>query len=688
MRIKASRLMLIFTLFASSLTIPSANAADGPGLLTSCVNALNDPAYTKSSLAILILGSGKTQADLEAAITNGTYSVWVATTSGAFGGSASSSAQDIFCGNGNDNSVLYLDANGGQHDFFFGGAGNDSVTGGIWDSTFFGGPGNDSVVSLSESSYFYGGTGTDSASNISTGTYISYFYEEGPTITSVTSNTGDGEYRAGQVIDIRVTFSQIVNVTGTPQITLETGSTDRTVNYSSGSGSTVLVFNYTIQAGDTSSDLSYVGSSSLSLNGGGIRQQPLNDATLTLPIPGATGSLSSNKALVIDTTAPTYSSAAVSADGNQVILTYSENLSATTAAVSAFSLTVGGTSRSISSVSIVSNTIMLNVSSPIRQSQTVAFTYGDPSGSDDVNAIQDIAGNDAAARTSTSITNNSSYRVAQSLLAIASTSTSKSYPYSQLLTLSTSGGSGSGDVTYAIAAGGTASSCSLSADTATVTLSASTSGTCAISATKAAAGEYLSATTATPVTFTFSKASQSSITITTTSVSYGENLNLISTGGSTGGTYTYIKVSGDCTISGSTLTPTAAGTCVIRSTLATNNNYLAAQSADTTISITASNVSASISLATGTLIYRQAKIITATASVAGKVTFKVNGKKLPGCINKTVSAPNSFTAICTYRPSTRGYISITTILDPADPSYIGTTTTSERLFVVNRSGFR
>ena len=185
------------------------------------------------------------------------------------------------------------------------------------------------------------------------------------------------------------------------------------------------------------------------------------------------------------------------------------------------------------------------------------------------------------------------------------------------------------------------------------------------------------------------KATQTNITITSsTSVSFGSDLSLTSTGGSTGGTFTYTVISGSCTIEGSTLTPTAAGSCVIRSSLAENDNYLAAQSADTTITIATSNVSASITLDAGTLIYRQVKVITATATVAGKVTFKVNGKRLPGCIKKSVSAPNSYIATCSYRPSTRGYIKISTTLNPTNNSYIGTTTTSERLFVGNRSGTR
>jgi hypothetical protein len=58
---------------------------------------------------------------------------------------------------------------------------------------------------------------------------------------------------------------------------------------------------------------------------------------------------------------------------------------------------------------------------------------------------------------------------------------------------------------------------------------------------------------------------------------------------------------------------------------------------------------------------------------------------LPGCKNRTVIAG---TATCTYRPSTRGYVSVTATLDPTDVSYIGTTTTTTRYFVGNRTGAR
>ncbi len=126
-----------------------------------------------------------------------------------------------------------------------------------------------------------------------------------PTVTGVTSTTANGSYKQGDVIVITVGFSEVVNVTGTPQLTLETGDNDAVVNYSSGTGSNTLTFNYTIGSSETSSDLDYKATNSLALNGGTIKDAAGNLATLTLASPGATNSLGGNKALIIDTTVPT-----------------------------------------------------------------------------------------------------------------------------------------------------------------------------------------------------------------------------------------------------------------------------------------------------------------------------------------------------------------------------------------------
>ncbi len=59
-------------------------------------------------------------------------------------------------------------------------------------------------------------------------------------------------------------------------------------------------FKYTVASGDSSVDLDYVATTSLTLNGGTINDLEGDAITLTLPSPGASGSLGANKDLVID----------------------------------------------------------------------------------------------------------------------------------------------------------------------------------------------------------------------------------------------------------------------------------------------------------------------------------------------------------------------------------------------------
>ncbi|MEG5170681.1 DUF4347 domain-containing protein [Microcoleus sp. B3-D7] len=131
-----------------------------------------------------------------------------------------------------------------------------------------------------------------------------------PKVTAVTATTADGSYGVGSTINITVTFDAAVTVTGTPQLQLETGTTDSFANYASGSGGTALTFNYVVQAGDTSGDLEYLATNALTLNGGTIKETVATafDAILTLPTTASANSLGGSKAIVIDTVAPTITS--------------------------------------------------------------------------------------------------------------------------------------------------------------------------------------------------------------------------------------------------------------------------------------------------------------------------------------------------------------------------------------------
>jgi hypothetical protein len=125
-------------------------------------------------------------------------------------------------------------------------------------------------------------------------------------VINTTSSIGDGVYldTSGQNIDINLVFSNIVTVTGSPILLIETGATDRTAVYTGGSGTNTLTFNYTIQSGDNTNDLDYAGYNALSLNGGTITGASGN-ATLILPKPGNAGSLSATRDIRIDNTSIT-----------------------------------------------------------------------------------------------------------------------------------------------------------------------------------------------------------------------------------------------------------------------------------------------------------------------------------------------------------------------------------------------
>lgn len=177
-----------------------------------------------------------------------------------------------------------------------------------------------------------------------------------PTVSGVTSSTANGAYKVGDTVSVQVNFSEAVTVTGTPQLTLETGTTDRTINYASGSGTSSLTFTYTVQAGDTTADLDYTTTTALALNSGTIKDAAGNNATLTLASPGGANSLGANKNIVIDGLAPsaialTNNSLSNSASANTAVGTLSST-DATVGDTFTYSLVAGAGSTNNSSFSI------------------------------------------------------------------------------------------------------------------------------------------------------------------------------------------------------------------------------------------------------------------------------------------------------------------------------------------------
>ena len=123
-------------------------------------------------------------------------------------------------------------------------------------------------------------------------------------MTGVQAGIGPGTYRAGTVIPVYVSFSEPVFITGTPTLTLNVGTRTVTLPYLSGSGSANLAFSYTVNTGDLTSALETTGTSALALAGGTIKDGAGNTAAITLPVPGAAGSLSDDAIIAIDAVPP------------------------------------------------------------------------------------------------------------------------------------------------------------------------------------------------------------------------------------------------------------------------------------------------------------------------------------------------------------------------------------------------
>ncbi|MFY0628725.1 MAG: gliding motility-associated C-terminal domain-containing protein [Flavobacteriaceae bacterium] len=223
-----------------------------------------------------------------------------------------------------------------------------------------------------------------------------------PTVTSVSSSTANGSYKAGDAVVVTVTFDETVTVTGTPQLTLETGTTDRTINYNgTGSGTTTLEFTYTVQAGDTSADLDYVATNSLTA-GTSIQDTAGNDATLTLATPGAANSLGANKALVIDTTSPTVTSVSSSTAngtykaGDAVVVTVTFDEAVTVTGTPQLTLETGTTDRTINYNGTGSGTTTLEFTYTVQAGDTSAdLDYVATNSLTAGTSIQDAVGNDA-----------------------------------------------------------------------------------------------------------------------------------------------------------------------------------------------------------------------------------------------------------------------------------------------------
>lgn len=194
------------------------------------------------------------------------------------------------------------------------------------------------------------------------------------TISTLTASA-NGSYKESTNIDFTATFSEAVTVTGTPRIILNVGGTAKYANYLSGSGTTILIFRYTVDAGATDTDGILVGG--VQMNSGTILNAAGGLVDLSfLPPNGA--------AILVDTTAPSVQSATGPANATYVpgnnlnfTLTFNELVSVT--GTPRLTLTVGSTTRYADYLSGTGSTVL-------------TFRYTVQANESDLNGI-DVAAN-------------------------------------------------------------------------------------------------------------------------------------------------------------------------------------------------------------------------------------------------------------------------------------------------------
>ena len=91
-------------------------------------------------------------------------------------------------------------------------------------------------------------------------------------VTGVALNTPvlGGTFERGEAIEVTVTFNVAVTVTGTPQVGLGIAANTRQASYVSGSGTTELLFRYTVVTADVDNDGVSIAATALALNSGTI----------------------------------------------------------------------------------------------------------------------------------------------------------------------------------------------------------------------------------------------------------------------------------------------------------------------------------------------------------------------------------------------------------------------------------
>lgn len=487
-----------------------------------------------------------------------------------------------------------------------------------------------------------------------------------PTISTVTA-PANRTYIPSETPTFTVAFSESVTVAGTPRLTLTVGSTTEYASYLSMTDSRTALFRYTVASDPLEFDIDGMTlATSLDLNSGTIRDLATNSLSNTsLTAPALTSVL-----VAQPPAAPTIDSITATSGTLTVYFTAGTARGSTTSNYQ-FSTNNGGAWGDRSPVATTSPLVISGLNNG--QGYQVRLRAISDAGTSDSSTVV------TETPTAVSVTGDSAL-----ILTYGSSASTSAY--------SATGGTN----TYTWSLGSTLTGITLSGTTVTAS-SATPAGTYS-QIVRATDGNNQVGTKS--LTITVNKAS-TSITIalpnSATSTALGGAVTITATvpragvvnfrlGGS--------SISGCGSASAATTTatcswtPASLGSISLTAIFTPTDTSNFETSTSTTLSISVVNgvTTVTLSLAGGVTTAPKGQAINIIAAVdqAGRITFFVDGKRVPRCINRAASVGN---VTCSWKPAVQKAVTISARLTPTNNVY-NASSSSMNVAVVRRSGTR
>ena len=182
----------------------------------------------------------------------------------------------------------------------------------------------------------------------------------------------DGQWTAGEAVEVTLRFAEPVTVAGAPSVGLVLGGAERRAAYTGGSGGDALTFGYTLADDEAAQNAVEVPNDSLALGGGGA---------ITSAGGGLAAALSHNGAAAAMMPPPPeparFVSAAVAPNGRGVMLTFSKPIM-TAGRHNHYTVTVDGAARATLGATWADGTVGLVMAEPVRAGETVTVSYAKP----------------------------------------------------------------------------------------------------------------------------------------------------------------------------------------------------------------------------------------------------------------------------------------------------------------------